>query len=59
MPDIPALPDIEITPEMIEAGVEVFCGYDSRFEGPEDVVVEIYEAIKAASLVGLRSLEEL
>jgi hypothetical protein len=34
--------DIAITPEMLQAGVEAFCGYDPRFEGPEDVVPEIF-----------------
>ncbi len=43
-------PEIEVTPEMIEAGAEVFCEYDCRFEGPEHVVVEIFEAMLAASL---------
>jgi hypothetical protein len=33
--------EIEITPDMIEAGVREFCGYDPRFEQPEDIVPEI------------------
>lgn len=37
--------EIEITPEMIEAGVDAFVGYDSRFEGPHEIVVEIFEAM--------------
>jgi hypothetical protein len=45
--DRPALntDEIEVTPEMIEAGTAEFCGYDPRFEGPEDVVPEIYRAM--------------
>ena len=46
----PAGAEIEVTPEMIEAGVGAFCAYDCRFEGPEHVVVEIFEAMQAASL---------
>ena len=44
MADRPALSDTEteITPEMIEAGVEEFVSYDSRVEMPEDCVAEIF-----------------
>jgi hypothetical protein len=41
--------EIEITPEMIEAGVREFCAYDPRFEGPGDVVVAIWGAMIAVS----------
>ena len=41
--------DVEITPEMIEAGAEVFTGYDSRFEVPGDIVGEIFIAMFSAS----------
>jgi hypothetical protein len=37
--------EIEITPEMIEAGIEEFCGFDSRFESDEDAVVRIFKAM--------------
>ncbi len=37
--------EIEITPEMIRAGVSVFADYDSRFERPSDVVPEIFRAM--------------
>ncbi len=40
---------IEITPEMIEAGVREFCAYDPRFENPREVVVEIWKAMFAVS----------
>ena len=38
--DRPAL-EIEITPEMIAAGVEAFCLFQ-RGDPPEDVVAEVY-----------------
>ena len=41
--------EIEVTPAMIEAGAEAFAGYDSRFEGPEDIVGEIFIAMFSAS----------
>lgn len=37
----------EITDDMVEAGVSVFLGYDSRFEMPQDCVLEIFEAMQA------------
>ena len=37
--------EIEITPEMIEAGVAEFLAYDSDYERPRDAVVEIYLAM--------------
>ena len=36
------------TPAMIKAGISAFTGYDSRFEGPEEAVIEIYEAMQRA-----------
>jgi hypothetical protein len=44
-----AVAEVEITPEMIEAGVRAFCGYDARFEGPADIVTEIFDAMRRAS----------
>ena len=38
----------EITPEMVTAGEAAFCSYDSRFEMPEDAVIEIYIAMRMA-----------
>ena len=40
--------EIAITPAMIKAGVSAFTAYDSRFEGPEEAVIEIYEAMQRA-----------
>jgi hypothetical protein len=36
---------IEITPEMIEAGVEIFTDYDPPVERPADVVSEIFRTM--------------
>lgn len=41
--------EIKVTPEMIEAGTEAFAGYDTRFEGPGDIVGEIFIAMFSAS----------
>jgi hypothetical protein len=40
--------EIEITPEMITAGVFAFSEYDSRFEGPEENAIRIYLAMERA-----------
>jgi len=45
--DRPALINIEITPEMIEAGEAVLAGYDSRFDFSWDCVREIYLAMSS------------
>ena len=37
----------DITPEMIEAGVEAFHFGDTRFESEEDIVVRIFQAMTA------------
>ena len=42
------LSEIEITPEMIEAGLYVFSGMDTRFELEEDVVADIFVAMTKA-----------
>ena len=39
MPDRPALEEIEVTPEMIEAGLAVWADWDCRYEGNKDGVV--------------------
>ena len=44
--------EIEITPEMIEAGAQEFYAHDSRFESGEDTVRDIFAAmLEAGSLV--------
>ena len=41
--------DVEITPEMIEAGVSALLNHDSRFEVDyDDTIAEIFEAMWAA-----------
>jgi hypothetical protein len=42
--------EIEVTPEMIEAGERAFCSYGSRFEDVIDVVVRVYEAMERVRL---------
>ena len=41
--------EIEVTPEMIEAGVREFCSYDSDLERPKDIVADIFRAMVRAS----------
>ena len=41
--------EIEVTPEMIEAGVEALVGYDPRFDLEEDAVKKIFLAMVAES----------
>jgi hypothetical protein len=38
--------EIEITPEMIEAGIEILYGYDRESAIAEDTVVAIYLAMR-------------
>ena len=37
--------EIEITPDMIEVGVEVFCGHDRRFVAEEETVIQIFKSM--------------
>ena len=46
----PADGEIEITPEMIEAGVATFYDWDSRIEEPSGLVRQIFQAMAAASI---------
>jgi hypothetical protein len=39
---------IEVTPEMIEAGLQARSCWDSRFEEAEGLVIEVYEAMERA-----------
>lgn len=45
-------PEIEITPEMIRAGVSVLCAFDTSFEGEEVWAVRIYRAMETARTKG-------
>jgi hypothetical protein len=54
----PCVPEIEITTEMIAAGVNEFLDYDSDYERPVDAAVNIYEAMERARLAG-RALSAL
>jgi hypothetical protein len=44
----PAEDEIEVTPAMIEAGVDVLSGFDPGFDTYETAVAIIYEAMEAA-----------
>ena len=37
--------DVEITPEMIEAGVGAYCGFDERFESLQEMIGRVYCAM--------------
>lgn len=54
--------EIKITPEMLEAGVEMFNGADLRFESAEDVVTDIFNAMlrqrRIAAHVGAKGNSE-
>jgi hypothetical protein len=53
--------EIEVTPEMIEAGEIEFVRFDSRFEGPDEVVLRIYKVMRKARAlsVSAASLDHL
>jgi len=42
--------EIEITPEMIEAGADAVKGYDPEFNSPWDIATETYRAMEAVRL---------
>ncbi len=51
---------IEITEEMIEAGVSELVGYSDKYESEEDAVIRIYRAMELARVNhGNDSLAEL
>lgn len=41
--------EIEITPEMIEAGASVLCGFNTYYSGEEHWAEEVYRAMRALS----------
>lgn len=41
--------EIEVTPEMVEAGAAAFYGYDPAFDNGETMTREILEAVFAAN----------
>lgn len=52
MPDRKEKHEIEITPEMIEAGAAAFYGYDPAFDNGETMALEILEAVFGANPAG-------
>lgn len=49
-PEIDSTDDIEVTPEMIAAGVVALVSCDARFEGPEEVVRDVWAAMQKAAM---------
>lgn len=43
--DRPEACEIEITPEMIEAGLGAWSDFDERFESPEEMIERVYRAM--------------
>ena len=37
--------DVNLTPEMVEAGVEAYCGFDERFESLQEMIGRVYCAM--------------
>ena len=52
MADRPVLPEIEITPEMMEAGAIAFSGYDPNFDNSESIACEIFYEMFGVSPMG-------
>ena len=50
MTDRLAVPEFEITDEMMRAGLDAWCEYDSRFEDTDDAVRRIWHRMVAAML---------
>ena len=50
-----AIPEIEITPEMVRVGVSEFVRFDERFESYEECVVRIFTAMLQSRNFGSRS----
>ena len=49
---------IEITPAMIEAGVEAWSEYDERFEGADEMIERVYRAMALRAKDGACVVEE-
>ena len=45
--------EIEITNEMLEAGLSIFRSYDYRFDSDEEAVRDIYRAMEEARRVNI------
>jgi hypothetical protein len=41
---------MEVTPEMIAAGVREFCGYEPDLERPQHIVADIFRAMTRAKV---------
>jgi|SRR6516225_8455567 hypothetical protein len=49
-------PEIEITPEMINAGCAEMASFDRRYEADEDIVARIYRAMVTVVASHIRTL---
>ena len=54
-PKLAECDDVEITPEMIEAGVQGFWSFDARFEDAEDVVKRIWRGMIVVRNAGVKA----
>ncbi len=52
--DRPGLPEIDVTPEMVEAGVLRLFDYDPSFGNERDIVVAIFHAMSGRKASVLR-----
>lgn len=48
-----AIDEVEITPEMIEAGLDEWAVFDERFESKERALARIYQAMTTLKMSGL------
>ena len=46
------VPEIEVTPEMIDAGLDVIAGFSTREDSYDDVVRDVFVAMAMASRRG-------
>jgi hypothetical protein len=49
-PEPPGNGEIEVTPDMVGAGINAFCAPDSEYENDAETVVRIYRAMQRASV---------
>ena len=52
------VPEIEVTPEMIEAVLDAWADYDCRFDSKEDALRQIFIAMLTRSRNGVGGPEE-
>jgi hypothetical protein len=55
----PKADEIEVTPEMIEAGALVLAGFDTTFAGPEYWAEQTYLAMRRAATSSRSALDQV